>query len=554
MSPGDFKLIAKGVARGSLVQFDRGSLDKLKTFMEEHAKAFAGMKPQFAELQAAEETYRSSLPDVTHNGLRLLYSGQLWSTIFASAVTGWRVCNLLDDSSETRLRQSRIKTFLFFLLGMIPLLGGGLRKWTARADWRRHYQTMLSNWAYLKKALHGKAVENVIKWHRAGRVTAARAQHLAAHAVPYICHLPFSLLPVGLHRTLTDAAYAKERLAYLFVRPIRLYFNADKRRQWMEQMLVEGQGKHMLTEEDAQTITTQLDEPYIQKYLVSLVVHLMTLPVTQVVSLAHMGIWNMMHAEALPAERAGMSLFILWIYQVIPISPGSFCRGIYTTIMAIRDRNFNDYNIALFLSYFKYVGYLAFPIQMTYHYPALARFMAGHWATEAVHMVPVFGERGALLERWVFNLFYNWPLTIRKRMSQRARIRDMHAPRYWHIVLCSLTAAAALGWADKIGFDRTEQMPSLKDLWWLVIGAGYGCGALVTLACRGATLGQRILSATLSGFLSAAAYTYATVAIAASAQIHVDGLWIIGVWRVFVLVILTVLGTLLTEIQLPYRE
>lgn len=552
MSPGDFMLIGKGLARGSLVQFDRGKLDRLERFMEDHPQAFADMTPLFTELQAAEEIYRNSLPDVTHNAVRLCYSRQLWSTIFASAVTGWRVRNLLDANSESRFRQSRTKTFLFFLLGMIPWLGRGLRKWVARADWRKHYQAMLSSGGYLKKALHAKAIENIIKWHRAGRVTAVRAQYLADHTVPYLCHLPLSLLPAGLHHLLTDAAYARERLAYLLVRPLQLYFNADKRRQWMEQMLVEGQGKHMLTEEDAQTITSQLDEPYIQKYLISLVVHLMTLPVTQVVSVTHLAIWNAMHPEATATERTAVSLFILWIYQVIPISPGSFCRGLYTTIMAIRDRNFKDYNIALFLSYFKYVGYLAFPIQMTYHYPALARFMAGHWATEAVHVVPVFGERGALLERWVFNLFYNWPLTIRQRMNQRAQIRAQQQPRYWHIALCSLVAAAVLGCADKIGYDRSALLPSLRDLWWLVILVGYGCGALVTLGCRGGTLGQRIMSAAFSGTLTAGAYACVTVAVAAPTP--VEDLWVICVWRIFVLVILAVIGTLLTEIQLPYQE
>jgi hypothetical protein len=220
--------------------------------------------------------------------------------------------------------------------------------------------------------------------------------------------------------------------------------------------------------------------------------------------------------------------------------------------MAIRDRNFNDYNIALFLSYFKYVGYLAFPIQMTYHYPALARFMAGHWATEAVHMVPVFGERGALLEHWVFNLFYNWPLTIRKRMQHRAELRAQQKPRYWHIVLCTGLAAAALGCADKIGFDKTGLLPNLRDLWWLVIVTACGCGAGVTLGCGGATLGRRILSAALCGLLSAGAYAGVTVAIAAPNP--VEGLWVICVWRVFVLVLLAVIGALVTEILLPYKE
>jgi len=66
--------------------------------------------------------------------------------------------------------------------------------------------------------------------------------------------------------------------------------------------------------------------------------------------------------------------------------------------LVIRERNIKDYNIALVLAFFKYVGYLAFPIQMAYRYPVLARFMAVHWATSAVHIVPVFGESGALLE------------------------------------------------------------------------------------------------------------------------------------------------------------
>ena len=101
------------------------------------------------------------------------------------------------------------------------------------------------------------------------------------------------------------------------------------------------------------------------------------------------------------------------LFQIIPVSPGSLARGLYAVGIAIYDRSFKDYNIAVFLSFFKYIGYLGFPIQMTYHYPALARFMASHWATEAVHIVPVFGERGALLEHWVFCIFYNWPLTIR---------------------------------------------------------------------------------------------------------------------------------------------
>ncbi|MCX7590537.1 MAG: hypothetical protein N2255_02805, partial [Kiritimatiellae bacterium] len=47
-----------------------------------------------------------------------------------------------------------------------------------------------------------------------------------------------------------------------------------------------------------------------------------------------------------------------------------------------------------------------------------ARFMAGRWAAGAVHFVPVFGERGALLEHMVFDAFFNVPRIIGRFVAQ----------------------------------------------------------------------------------------------------------------------------------------
>ena len=82
----------------------------------------------FRELVECEDIYRNCLPDITHNHVRLLYDGWLWSTIFSSAVTGWKVRNYIDAEHENRLRNSKLKTFFFFLLGLIPLLGRVFRK------------------------------------------------------------------------------------------------------------------------------------------------------------------------------------------------------------------------------------------------------------------------------------------------------------------------------------------------------------------------------------------------------------------------------------------
>jgi hypothetical protein len=296
-------------------------------------------------------------------------------------------------------------------------LGKLLRRLWARPDWRKHYLEFLTGWDYFKRAVSAKITEKVIVWHRAGRVSAQRAIRLAEKPWRFFCHLPFLILIFpGLHRFFTDSEFFKDKLYYIFIRPFKLYFNAKLREQWIRDMVGEGREKHILTDQDADTILSQLDEPYIQRYLLSLVVHLLTLPVTQIVSVIVAWIYYRKTGDKFGAGG------ILVLFQIIPISPGSMARGLYAVGIAIYDRSFRDYNIAVFLSFIKYIGYLAFPIQMTYHYPALARFMAAHWATEAVHIVPVFGERGALLEHWVFCLFYNWPLTIRRRMRSKTTI------------------------------------------------------------------------------------------------------------------------------------
>ena len=99
-------------------------------------------------------------------------------------------------------------------------------------------------------------------------------------------------------------------------------------------------------------------------------------PVTQIVSLAVAWIYVAMHPEMPRTEAYAGAAAILVLFQITPISPGSLVRGLYVLYLVIKERNFKDYNIAFTLSFFKYIGYLAFPIQMAYRYPDLARFMA----------------------------------------------------------------------------------------------------------------------------------------------------------------------------------
>jgi hypothetical protein len=355
-----------------------------------------------------------------------------------------------------------------------------------------------------------------------------------------------SILPARLHRFLTDWQFAKDKLVYIFVRPFKLYFFSEVREQWLRQMAAEGQSKHILSEEDANTILSQVNEPFIQKYLKSLAVHVCTLPVTQIVSVLVAWIYVRTHPELSTRGEAAAVATILVLFQVTPISPGSLVRGLYVLYLVIRERNFKDYNIAVFLGFFKYVGYLAFPIQMTYHDPALARFMAAHWATEAVHIVPVFGERGALLEHWVFCLFYNWPLTIRRRMRKRAELRASRSERYWHADLCAVGAAGIFGLVDFAYLRNFGELPGLRDIWWLAIFVPLVCGAAVTLGCGGAPLWKRIVAAAGYGAVVGALYTIVSAILNDNSGIAAS-----CVWRIFIFAILSTIGAIVTELKLP---
>ncbi len=554
MSPGDFKLIVQGLGRKSLVQFDRGNIEKLEQFISAHEDEFADMTQLLEELKASEQVYRNSIPDITHNNLRLIYSPRLWSTMRRSAVTGWSIRNLIDSRWHAKLQNSFFLAFLFAFLGLIPFIGRFFRRIWGQAYWRKHYKAILTSQDYLRRAIRAKAIELTVSWHRSGRLKNERSLKLARHPWPVLYHLPLSLLPVGLHKCVTDWQYAKERVDFYLRRPIRLYFDHDLREQWLRDMVTEGQEKHLLSVEDADFILRQIKEPFIQKYLKSLAVHVCTLPVTQVVSVMVAIIYYVTHPELPPGTALLHGAAIIAAFQVVPISPGSLVRGLYVVYLVIQERNFKDYNIAVFLGFFKYIGYLAFPIQMTYRYPTLARFMAGHWSTEAVHAVPVFGERGALLEHTVFNVFYNWPLTIRRRMRKRGDWRATIPPRYWPVFLCVLAGTGLFLLVDFIYYMHFAELPSLKTIWFFALAVSLVCGSVVTLGAGGASLWKRVISGTICGAVIGVLYGVLSPVLIHTISIGPSVIAINCVWRVFVFSILSVIGVLITELKLPDPE
>ncbi len=607
MSPGDVKLIFKGIFRGSLVQFDRGNLDKLRRFIDANSEKFADMQDAFTELVFAEREYRKSQIDITHNHLHLLEPDR-WSKISHGEISAAEVSGRADRHFAAKLRLSKTKTALFvglnvfshllvsagmlvatyvglaalwaligkfvpqvavdlpilwpaglaiMLLAVLPGVIGGLLKFWGRSDYRAHFFKALTNPGYLFRTFRAKLAERLIAWHRKGRVSGEGALKLMASPLKFWLQWPLSLLPAGMHRFCVDSKFRAERLHFIFVRPIKLYFNADAREQWLLEMVAEGEKRHMLTASDAETIRSRMKEPFIQKYLKSLAVHVCTLPVTQMVSVT-VAIWYKVSHGLSWGEAWDEMLLILAVFQITPISPGSLVRGLYVVYLVVKERDFKNYNIAVFLGFFKYIGYLAFPIQMAYRYPVLARFMAGHWATGAVHVVPVFGEHGALLEHKVFDWFYNLPLTIRGRMKRRGEFRSSLKVRNWPIAPVAAAGLAMFTGGLLACNSIWSAVPTFGDIWPLDILISAVMGACVTIFAGGAKFQRRVILAAVCGVAVGVIYPIVEILV----RVHAAGENIAGWdavafyfdgkgWSVFIVGLFTSLAAILTEINLP---
>jgi hypothetical protein len=583
--PADFKLIVRGVARGSLVQFDRGDIRAIEAHVSARAAAFADMTGAIEELKRADQAYRDSLPDVAHHHIQLITRPRLWTAIHRAWVRGWEIRRMAGPEAAGRLRKSRFAALVFLLLSLLPiltpflfllkfpgraaglwllwiapLLGPFVRKLWGRRDYRRHIGTLLTKAGYLGRAFRGHVAEALIRWHRSGRVSDKRALAIARKPGLFLINRPLAFLPAGLHRFLTDKAFLKQRLYLMFVKPFQLYFRPAVREKWLRDMVEEGRKNGMLSADEAAHILAQIDEPYIQKYLKSLAVHLATLFLSETVFLTIAAIYVLGHPDLGWAQATLRAGLIIGAFNLLPVSPGSLVRGIYVVGLCVKEKNIKDYRLALPVSFFKIIGYLAFPLQMAYRFPELARFMAGHWATEAVHVVPIFGERGAWLEHAVFDMFYNYPLSLGIRIRERDARSAKTKPRAWGIPLAVLLGMGLLALLDFLFVRSAGRVPILKDVWWAAFIVPVAAGFLASLWSRKKRMGKRVVAGVMTGALAGLAYgavnTFLTPLFpglaAAAGPVALNGALALTVlWKVFIFALLAIPGALIAETRSP---
>ncbi|MCK5803514.1 MAG: hypothetical protein KAI66_11810 [Lentisphaeria bacterium] len=422
MSPGDILLIGRGLfKRGALVQFDRCDVARLREFVSRNSDSFSGIASALEELEEHDQGHRRSLPDVTRRGFLTFLRAADRAGLAKGQLEGWRAEQLLDGEFAGHLRGMRF--LLFLCLGLVPFLGGWVRRLWGNTAYRQHVGAILRSTVYRRRALRASAAGSLVRWLRAGRCSEDHAEYLRTR--PWLFTLErftLGLCPIAIvHRVALRPARIWRRIvaSWSF---IRSFWTCEAFREaWFLAQIDEGEQDGMLTAAEAEDIRLRVRDPFIVKYLKCVAVHFATLPITQIVSVVVAGVLaGTIYARSGDwAKATGVFAATLAFFQVIPISPGSICRGVFVLWVMARERNWRDYVIACPLSFAKYIGYLAFPLQMTTTYPVLARFLTARWAIRAVHVVPVFGERGALLEHWVFDCVFNVPQMVARWAKPR---------------------------------------------------------------------------------------------------------------------------------------
>jgi len=434
MSPADVALLVRGLRRGRLVQFDRGDFERLRAYLERHEEAFADLRPVVEELRERDTKYRRSMPDITSQGVRLLGDAALRSDVKAGMIAAWENLGCVDAEQADRLRRGRAAFRVLLVLSFVPLLGRAILKLWGDTKRREHLRRCVTSGGYLLRAWRGARIAALIEWHRAGRVSDERARRLVRRPVRFwIQRILVGWMPATWHRILAEPAFAWERIRtsagfmYNFLR------NPPYREAWLLEQVRLGEQEGMLTSAEAAHVAGEVKDPFIQKYLRCLAAHICTVPVTQVTMVVVGAAWTaycltvyQMSWGASVAAGTAVGALI----QFLPISPGSLARFLYVLYRMIRERDWRNYYIAAPVSIIHVVGYLAFPLQMVAHDPALARFLAARWAVGLVRVVPVFGEHGGLLEHGVFDFFFNLPISAQRGYRKQ--------PLRWTLVVLAL--------------------------------------------------------------------------------------------------------------------
>jgi hypothetical protein len=419
LSPAHARIIVKGLRSGLLVHFDQCDLSQLDAWLEAHPDLANGLQSLVEKLRIDELHYREGLPDLWQRRLNFWIDADQRKKVCLARLQAWQRRGLLSARNAKRLKASEILFWMALCLDNFPLLGSWLLRWLGNSAYRRHVSALVRNTNYRKQAIDAQRQVDLEDWLAVGRIPLQRANRMAGSSPRYLvekCIL--SWLPVRLHRLLVDPKarqrFIQERLAL----PFDLCFREKKRREWLCALIVKQRERGLVSKAKADELCAQVAEARLQGFVRDLGFSL--------------GLEVFSKLTYLALAVYGLSSGDFWLLGLAlfgPIPPSGVARGLYSLarlswelpgIIRRRDRReFTALCLGIAVAPWRFIGNLFAPLEMLFYYRRLSLLLADHFVSQMVRGVPVFGGEGRLLEYWAFQLTFNLPLSVYRRLVKK---------------------------------------------------------------------------------------------------------------------------------------
>jgi hypothetical protein len=419
LSPVHLRIIYAGIRRGVLVHFDEVEFERLDRFVADQGSLYPSLPELCQRLKQDDQCYRSALPNLWHAGHRSITDTKIRNAIASGLIEDWRKLDKVTPETALRLERSRLGFFLFYLLGLLPLVGGFFQRIVGSSPYRHHLKNLAFKRAYFREVFKWRKSCDLLAWFADRRISELHLQSLTRSNFSYCFDkIVLSWLPARLHRLLSDGEVFRRQLFYLIVHPLRLLLEKEYRKTWLAEIIHQQYHRGIVNADHRDDLLGQLTEARMQAFIRDLGFTI-GLEIFSKIGYALLAAYGFSSGNFVPLVVAALG----------PIPPSGIVRTVYVFALLVwelpgmirqrANKLFLTRALGLLVAPWRMVGNLFAPLEMFAYYHDLSLLLADYYVSRMVAVIPVLGGRGQLLEYWAFQLVFNVPLSIRKRLLAR---------------------------------------------------------------------------------------------------------------------------------------
>lgn len=419
LSPGHLKIILRGLRRGEWVYFDAVDLPRLEAFSRRLRAGCSVCEDLSAHILKQDEKYRSGLADLWRRGPAFFGDRTVRRAVELAAVEDWRRLGRVSPGMCERLMGNDRLRRWFWYLGFLPVLGAGLQHWLGNENYRRHVGQYLFDGGYRRAVWKRQKVLNLVGWFEDGRMSETRLGKLAISNWRYTLEWLFlSWLPARVHILMTDREAQRVLLFSLMVHPVLLMFDQTYRQTWLVQTVQKQAEDGRVGESERMQALEQVSQVQVTGFGrdagFTVALEILAKPFYALLiayGLTSGNFWPFALAAFGPVPPSGLARFLYASIKLLWNLPG---------ILRARDwKFFWALGLGLVVAPWRFLGNLFAPLELFSYAPQLSQILADSFVARLVHLVPVYGGRGLLLEYWAFRIVYSLPLALHHRIQAK---------------------------------------------------------------------------------------------------------------------------------------